>query len=136
MDKLSKKQRSILMSKVRSTNTKPEIKVRKMVFKLGFRYRLYRKDLPGKPDMVFVKMKKVIFINGCFWHGHNCRKSLTPKSNLKYWNNKISENKNRDKINKKKLKKMGWSYLVLWECEINKNISKIQNKCLSFLQDK
>ena len=86
VDKFSKHKRSEIMSHIKSKNTKPEITVRKIIYSLGYRYRLHRKDLPGKPDLAFIKKKKVIFINGCFWHGHNCIDGHIPKSNEGYWN--------------------------------------------------
>jgi DNA mismatch endonuclease, patch repair protein len=123
------------MSHISGKNTKPEIIIRKLVFSLGYRYRLHKKDLPGKPDIVFPKYKKVIFINGCFWHSHNkCSRSKLPGTNKKFWLEKISANKKRDKINHGKLKKSGWDYLIIWQCEINKkNLQKITKKISHFL---
>jgi DNA mismatch endonuclease (patch repair protein) len=107
------------MQSVKSEDTKPEIKIRRLVFSLGYRYRLHRKDLPGKPDMVFPVRKKIIFIHGCFWHGHNCRSGQNqPKTNKKYWRGKITKNMDRDLKNVEKLQKMGWNILTIWECEI------------------
>ena len=119
-DSLTPAQRSYTMSRVRSKDTKPEIEVRKIVHGMGYRYRLHRKDLPGKPDMTFPRLKKVIFINGCFWHGHTCKQGKKrAKTNKEYWKNKISGNKKRDIANHKKLKELGWDVLVIWECEIH-----------------
>lgn len=120
-DVFSKEKRSQIMSKVRATETKPEIKVRKFLFSKGFRYRKNSKSLPGKPDIVFPKYKTVVFVNGCFWHGHkNCDAASIPKSNKSYWKNKISTNIARDKGKKSELKKAGWKVYVIWECQITK----------------
>lgn len=135
MDKVSQEKRSEIMSHIRSKNTKPEIIVRKMVFSNGYRYKLYKKDLPGKPDLVFVTPRKVIFVNGCFWHGHNCRNNLMPKSNQVYWKTKIEENIKRDKKNHRKLNKLGWSYCVIWECETKDKI-KLEKRVITFLKKK
>ena len=123
------------MSKITGKNTKPEIKVRKIAFSLGYRYTLHKKDLPGKPDIVFPKYKKVIFVNGCFWHGHNkCSRSKLPSTNKKFWKEKIEGNKRKDKSVHIKLKKAEWDYLVIWQCEIKKsNYEKLQNKISKFL---
>nr|WP_319776211.1 very short patch repair endonuclease [uncultured Sphaerochaeta sp.] len=134
-DIYSKIKRSKIMSKISGKNTKPEIIIRKIAHKLGHRFRLHRKDLPGKPDIVFPKYKKVIFVNGCFWHGHkNCSRSTLPITRKKFWQEKIGANKRRDKRNKAALTKLGWSYLVIWQCEIkNSTFSKIENKINQFL---
>jgi DNA mismatch endonuclease, patch repair protein len=107
------------MRAVHSKDTTPEIIVRKIVTQLGFRYRLHRDDLPGKPDLVFKTKKKIIFINGCFWHGHDCRRGARiPKTNTEYWIKKISRNRERDMEHQGKLRKEEWSVLIIWECEI------------------
>jgi len=121
MDNLSPRERSAQMAKVRSKNTKPEMTVRKLIYSLGYRYRLHRKELPGKPDIVFVSRKKVIFVNGCFWHGHHCSLGRIPKSRVDFWVNKINGNNKRDKTNIRKLKRLGWKVLVLWECQLKSN---------------
>jgi len=126
------------MSKISGKNTSTEIIVRKLVHSLGFRFRLHRKNLPGKPDLVFPKYKKVIFVHGCFWHGHNnCKRSKLPKTNLKFWNDKILNNIIRDNNNIKNLYFLGWQTLVIWQCEITKkNIVKLENKIINFLNIK
>jgi len=126
------------MSKIKSKDSKQEIFIRKLVHSMGFRFRLHRKDLPGKPDLVFPKYKKVIFVNGCFWHGHkDCKRSYLPSTNKKFWNKKILGNIERDKSNYKKLRKIGWAYLVIWQCEIKKsNKELIKNKLAEFLEKK
>ena len=123
MDNHDKETRSYNMSRIRSTNTKPEELVRKYLFSKGFRYRKNDKRYPGKPDIVLPKYKTVIFINGCFWHGHEkCRYFVMPKSNIEYWEKKISGNLKRDKENISKLEEMGWNVLVVWECQLKKSV--------------
>ena len=107
------------MSKIGGKNTKPEILVRKFLFSKGFRYRINVKTLPGKPDIVLPKYKTVIFINGCFWHGHNCKKGKLPSSNIDFWREKISNNKSRDDKNSDLLIKLGWKVIIIWQCEIS-----------------
>ena len=110
------------MSRIRSTNTKPEEIVRKYLFSHGFRYRKNDKRLPGTPDIVLPKYKTVIFINGCFWHGHNqCKYFVIPKSNTEFWVNKINRNIERDTLNIDKLKSLGWNVITIWECELKNN---------------
>lgn len=107
------------MRAVKGKDTKPEIALRKALFALGLRYRLNVKDLPGKPDLVFPKYRTVIFVHGCFWHGHACKRGArAPKSNAEYWNAKIARNKARDKNNAAALKKLGWRVVTVWECEL------------------
>lgn len=119
MDIWDKKKRSEVMSKIRSKDTKPELALRKALFAKGFRYRVNDKRLPGKPDIVLPKYKTVIFLHGCFWHRHEgCKYAYTPKTNTKFWTDKIMSNKERDKINMQKLTALGWNVLVVWECEI------------------
>lgn len=111
--------RSANMRAIRSKDMRPELKVRSIVHRLGYRFRLHRKDLPGKPDLVFISRRKVIFVNGCFWHSHGCRVSHTPKSNAAYWGPKLERNKFRDHRNLDALRAAGWKALVIWECETN-----------------
>ncbi|MBS0240148.1 MAG: DNA mismatch endonuclease Vsr [Proteobacteria bacterium] len=118
MDKLSPERRSENMRRIKSKGMKPEMVVRRTVHALGYRYRLHRKDLPGKPDLVFGPRRKVIFVHGCFWHGHDCKEgNRRPKSNIDYWHAKISNNHLRDFAQQQLLQGMGWSVLVIWECE-------------------
>lgn len=122
MDNHSKQVRSYNMSKIRSTGTKPEEIVCKYLFSKGLRYRKNVKALPGKPDIVFPKYKTVVFVNGCFWHGHqNCRYFVMPKSNTEYWDSKIKSNITRDKTTYDNLSALGWSVLVVWECDLKKD---------------
>lgn len=111
--------RSANMRAIRSKDMKPEVAVRQLVHKLGYRFRLHRKDLPGKPDLVFASRRKVIFVHGCFWHSHSCKAAHVPKSNLDYWGPKLQRNKARDCKNIEVLTASGWTSLVIWECELN-----------------
>ena len=131
-DIFSFQKRSDIMSKIGGKNTKPEILVRKFLFSKGFRYRINVKTLPGKPDIVLPKYKTIIFVNGCFWHGHNCKKGKLPSSNTDFWKEKISNNKSRDAKNSDLLVKLGWKVIIIWQCEISKidNRIKILNKLL------
>lgn len=118
-DIFSKTKRSEIMSKISGKETKPEILVRKYLFSKGFRYRKNVKDLPGKSDIVLPKYKTIIFINGCFWHGHKgCKRSTLPTSNMDFWKDKIGKNAERDKSDILKLKELGWKVIVVWECEL------------------
>ena len=122
MDNHSKEVRSYNMSEIRSTGTKPEEIVRKYLFSKGLRYRKNVKILPRKPDIVFSKYKTVVFVNGCFWHGHqNCRYFVMPKSNTEYWESKIKSNITRDKTTYDSLSALGWNVLIVWECELKKD---------------
>ena len=121
-DTHSKEVRSKNMSHIRSTNSKPEETVRKILFSHGFRYRKNVKTLPGKPDIVLPKYKTVIFVNGCFWHKHNCPRFVWPASNTDYWIPKIQRNVERDQSNYSELASLGWNVIVVWECELKKKI--------------
>lgn len=119
-DTLTGPERSERMRRVRSKNTKPEIRVRRLVHGMGYRYRLHGKDLPGRPDLVFRPRRKVIFVHGCFWHRHGgCAKNRLPKSpeRREYWRTKLNGNARRDKLVQATLRDMGWRVLVVWECE-------------------
>jgi DNA mismatch endonuclease (patch repair protein) len=119
MDTLSQRERSERMARVKSKDTKPEIAVRKLVYSLGYRYRLHGKCLPGTPDLVFNGRGKIIFVHGCFWHRHRgCSRCRLPKSRLEFWGPKLEENRTRDIRNQRKLRKAGWRSLTIWECEL------------------
>ncbi len=138
-DTVSKERRSEIMSHVKSSNTKPEIIVRKFLFANGFRFRIYDKKLAGKPDIKLTKYKTLIFINGCFWHGHkNCKIYVMPKTNAQFWQDKIDRNIARDKENIEILKSDGWKVLIIWECQLkekkreatlNNLIKNLQSSC-------
>lgn len=123
MDKLTKEQRHKCMSSIKGKDTKPELLVRKFLFKRGYRYRLNHPRLPGHPDLVMLKYRTVIFVNGCFWHGHEgCKYFVLPKSNIDFWKTKIERNKERDIEVQKELAKMGWHCITIWECQLKPNI--------------
>jgi DNA mismatch endonuclease, patch repair protein len=128
--------RSKIMRAVRSKDTGPEVTVRQISHQLGYRFRLHRKDLPGTPDLVFPKYRKVIFVHGCFWHGHDCpRGSRSPKTNSGYWRDKIVRNRARDLNAVAKLGAMGWTVKVLWECEIQ-NQESLRSELSKFMKSK
>jgi DNA mismatch endonuclease, patch repair protein len=136
MDSLTPAERSQRMSLVRSKDTKPEIEVRRLVFSMGYRYRLHVGRLPGRPDLVFSSRRKVIFVHGCFWHRHKgCPNCRLPKTRLRFWKPKLEKNRERDVVNRKKLKKMGWGVLVIWECEI-KNTRGLAARITQFMEGK
>ena len=133
MDVHSPSRRSYNMSRIRGKDTKPEIVVRKLVHSLGYRYRLHVRKLPGCPDIVLVRHRKVIFVHGCFWHMHRCKYGrVIPKTNKKFWKTKRQGNVTRDKRNLRKLRREGWKVLVIWECQI-RNTEKLINKLEKFL---
>jgi DNA mismatch endonuclease (patch repair protein) len=118
MDTLTKAQRSERMARIKSKDTKPELRVRRLVHRLGYRYRLHRKDLPGCPDLVFPSRRKIVFVHGCFWHGHeDCAIANMPKSRSDFWAEKFKRNRARDAKNKMALTENGWRVLTVWECE-------------------
>ena len=136
MDVHDKKTRSYNMSRIKGKNTKPEEIVRKYLFSKGFRYRKNDKKLPGTPDIVLPKYKTVIFVNGCFWHGHkDCRYFVIPKTNTDFWFNKINTNVERDKRKQEALKELGWNVIVVWECELKpKVVAQTLNKLMNKLK--
>ena len=134
MDKLTKEKRSWNMKQIRSKNTKPEMILRSLLHKMGFRFRLHRKELPGKPDLVLQKHRTVIFVHGCFWHLHEgCREGRIPSSNTDFWRDKLNKNVERDKSKQLELKRLGWSVVIIWECEL-KNEEFIRNLLLQHLK--
>jgi len=135
MDIWTKQKRSEVMSRIRGKNTKPEMILRSELFKRGFRFRVHRKDLPGKPDIVLQKYKTIIFVHGCFWHGHTCSKGVcTPKKNKEYWTNKVKKTMERDYKNLADLNTFGWETLIVWECEL-KEQDLLVRKLKCFLSD-
>ncbi len=133
MDTLSPDERSERMSRVRGKDTKPEMVVRRLVHGLGYRYRLHGRSLPGNPDLVFGKRRKVIFVHGCYWHRHaGCPLCRLPKSKLEFWQPKLEGNKQRDERNQERLRELGWDFLIVWECEL-KNRDELTNRIRSFL---
>jgi DNA mismatch endonuclease (patch repair protein) len=136
MDTLTPSQRSERMSRVRSKDTKPEKLVRGLVHRMGYRYRLHDRTLPGKPDLVFPSRGKIIFVHGCFWHRHGskCEYTRWPKSKLDFWKPKLEQNRRRDKLVGKELRKQGWRVLIVWECEL-KDQEKLRERMRAFLED-
>lgn len=132
MDKVSKDVRSATMRSVKSKDTGVEMRLRRLLHRAGYRYRLHRKDLPGKPDLVFASRKKIIFLHGCFWHGHDCRPKIRPTSNTEYWLPKIEGNKERDARHIDALQKAGWQVLTVWECQL-KDEHKLLETVKAFL---
>lgn len=131
MDTLTTLERSERMSRVRGRDTKPEWAVRRLVWSLGYRYRLHSRDLPGCPDVVLNRLKKAIFIHGCFWHRHpNCGR--IPKSRVEFWKTKLTQNRARDLRNQRELKRLGWDYLVVWECE-TRDLGSVALRVAAFL---
>ncbi len=117
-DKLSAEKRSWNMSRIKGRDTKPEIAVRSLLHRMGYRFRLQRKDLPGKPDIVLPKYKTAIFVHGCFWHAHGCKDSGIPKANTEFWQKKLADNVQRDARKQQELQDSGWHVLVIWECQL------------------
>ena len=133
-DTLTESQRSERMSKVRSTDTGPEMVVRRLTHALGYRYRLHRRDLPGQPDLVFSGRRKVIFVHGCFWHRHEgCPLCRLPKGNLDFWQSKLAGNQRRDRECQHRLEALGWRWLVIWECETNSE-TQLRDRITNFLE--
>lgn len=136
-DSLSKAERSERMSRVRGRDTKPEMVIRRLVHRMGFRYRLHDRRLPGAPDLVFKSRRKAIFIHGCFWHRHSdpsCKLARMPKSKLDFWKAKLEGNRQRDLRNQSDLDALGWRYLIVWECELGHK-EQLENKLLAFLSE-
>ena len=132
-DRLRPDERSRLMAKVRSRNTRPEIAVRRIVHQMGYRFRLHREDLPGRPDIVLPRLGKVILVHGCFWHGHDCRHGRREsKTNVGYWRAKIERNRDRDVCAAKELEAAGWSVLTIWECDLKDEVG-IHRRLSAFL---
>jgi DNA mismatch endonuclease (patch repair protein) len=133
VDSLTPEERSEIMARVRSKNSRPEVFVRRLVYALGYRYRLHQRDLPGSPDLVFRSRQKVIFVHGCFWHRHTkCALARMPKSRVDFWNEKLEGNRRRDERNKRALAREGWRVLIIWECQI-RNASRLEAKIRRFL---
>ncbi|WDI40219.1 very short patch repair endonuclease [Bremerella sp. P1] len=135
MDTLTPSQRSERMSRVRSKDTKPELRVRKLIHGMGYRYRLHVRKLPGNPDLVFASRRRVIFVHGCFWHRHRgCPNCRLPKSKLDFWEPKLESNARRDTRNQRELRKLGWKVLVIWECQ-TKDVERLTEVVRSFMED-
>jgi DNA mismatch endonuclease, patch repair protein len=123
VDSLSPEERSEIMARVRSKNSRPEMAIRKLVFALGYRYRLHARTLPGCPDLVFRPRRKLIFVHGCFWHRHSrCALARMPKSRIEFWTKKLEGNRSRDRRNKRALAREGWKVLTIWECQLRDTV--------------
>jgi DNA mismatch endonuclease, patch repair protein len=133
MDTLSRRERSERMRRVKARDTKPEKKLRKLVWSLGYRYRKHRRDIPGNPDLAFIGRKRAIFLHGCFWHRHDCPSGRrAPKSRTSFWAEKFRRNVARDAVVGKTLRKLGWKFLVIWECELRRPLI-VERKIKRFL---
>jgi DNA mismatch endonuclease (patch repair protein) len=134
VDTISRERRGENMRRIKSKGMKPEMAVRRLVHSMGYRYRLHSKELPGKPDLVFPSLKRIIDVRGCFWHQHRgCIDSHVPKSNADYWGPKLERNKNRDRQNARKWQKLGWRQLTIWECEVS-GVPALSAKLRAFLE--
>jgi DNA mismatch endonuclease (patch repair protein) len=134
-DLLTPAQRSANMSKIRGKNTRPELAVRKLLFRLGYRYRLHDKTLPGKPDIVFSGRQAVVYVHGCFWHRHEngvCKNAVLPKTRPEFWEEKLQRNAERDRQHVNRMEALGWRVLVVWECEVG-NLVTLREKLTNFL---
>ncbi|MTE02128.1 DNA mismatch endonuclease Vsr [Paracoccus sp. YIM 132242] len=133
MDTLTPSQRSARMALVRSKNTRPELVVRRLAHRLGYRFRLHRRELPGSPDLIFPKRRAIIFVHGCFWHQHGCpRGARRPLANANYWSTKLDRNMARDVEVRKQLEELGWRVLVVWECE-TRDVNALGKRLVGFL---
>lgn len=128
MDHVDRNTRSKIMAKVKSKDTGPEMQVRRSLHRAGFRFRLHRADLPGSPDLLFPKHRIALFVHGCFWHSHGCKKSQIPKSNVSYWADKIRRNVSRDSQARSALGLLGWKWRVIWQCELAAGIERVTNE--------
>lgn len=134
MDRVTEATRSRIMAAVHTKNTSAEKTVRSIVYGMGYRYTLNRRELPGSPDLVFKGRRKVIFVHGCFWHGHSCKYGRLPKSKLDYWQPKIQANRNRDRMQSRRLRKAGWSLMVIWQCQL-KGREELEARIRRFLDE-
>lgn len=133
-DTFTKSKRSQIMRQVRSRDTKPELIVRRLLHRLGYRYRLHDGALPGKPDLVFPSRGKVVFVHGCFWHQHRCRRGRrAPATNQDYWLTKLARNKERDRRNRQRLRRDGWDVLAVWECQM-RDADSLADRLVTFLE--
>jgi DNA mismatch endonuclease (patch repair protein) len=135
MDRLTQERRSWNMSRIRGKDTRPELLVRSLLHRMGYRFRLNRKDVPGKPDLVLPKYRTAIYVHGCFWHRHaGCHLAYTPKSNLDFWSKKFARNVERDAEVAAKLKSSGWNQITIWECDLG-DLSKVEGRLRRLLHD-
>jgi DNA mismatch endonuclease (patch repair protein) len=135
MDVFTPEKRSAVMRAVKGANTGPEMEIRRLVHRMGYRYGLHCKDLPGRPDLVFRRLRKVVFVHGCFWHKHRCPAGRVPATRRQYWAEKLDSNIRRDRRNCAELRKAGWDVLTVWECEL-RDIESLKGKLRRFLAAK
>ncbi len=134
VDTCNPETRSRIMARVRGKDTQPELRLRRMLHGMGYRYRLHVGGLPGKPDIVFPSRRKIVFMHGCFWHGHRCRAGQKrPASNTAYWDVKLAKNTTRDKCNRRRLRELGWRVLVIWECQM-RDEARLGKRLVDFLE--
>lgn len=132
-DVFTSRKRTAIMQAIRGKDSKPEVAVRRLAHSLGYRYRLHVSELPGKPDLVFPSRRRIILVHGCFWHRHNCRKGRSlPSTRARFWREKLDRNKLRDATNRRRLRRLGWDVLVIWECQV-KNTGALAEKITHFL---
>lgn len=136
MDTRTPEQRRYIMQAVQSSDTGPELKIRRVLHRLGYRYRLHRKNLPGTPDLVFPVRKKVVFVHGCFWHWHGCKYGRLPKSRLDYWQPKLERNRERDREKIRQLESLRWAVHIVWQCEIRRDPEDAFERVTAFLDDR
>lgn len=137
VDTLTPRARSERMARIRGKNTKPEMVVRRLLHRMGYRFRLHAKELPGRPDIIFRRRRKVVFVHGCFWHKHpssDCKLARMPKSKLEFWGPKLDANRERDIRNEGLLREAGWQFLVVWECEL-RDMEQLENKLRDFMSE-
>jgi DNA mismatch endonuclease, patch repair protein len=135
MDIFSKTKRSWIMSRVHGKNTAPEVLIRSLLHRMGYRFRLDYKALPGRPDIVLPRFRKLIFVHGCFWHGHkNCHRATLPQTNIAFWTKKVKGNAERDLKNIRSLRRLGWKPLVIWQCEM-RNLEKLERRIVKFISN-
>ena len=133
VDNFTPEIRSKIMAAIKSKNTAPEMAIRRALHRRGFRYALHATDLPGKPDLVFRSRRKIVFVNGCFWHGHCCDKGRLPKSRIRFWSAKIDANRARDRKTARQLRQDGWSVMTVWQCQ-TKDLEKLADRIARFLE--
>ncbi len=132
-DIFTPERRSAIMANIHSADTVPEMELRRLLHALGYRFRLHRSDLPGKPEVVLPKHRAAILMHGCFWHGHTCKDGRRPGSNTDYWNKKLDRNSRRDKMNVSAMRRLGWRCMVVWECQL-KNKERLMDRVTRFLE--
>ena len=133
-DRFTQDERSLIMSRVKASNTTPELVVRKLLHHMGYRYRLNVRKLPGNPDIVLHRHKKIVLVHGCFWHGHDCKRGRRPATNVEFWNKKLDSNIQRDEVVRAELASSGWHVLVVWQCEL-RDRSELEAKLSAFMSN-